>query len=275
METFLIANEPILRLSAYLGLLAAFAGLESAFPRRSRARGRGRRWFANLAMGAAGAGLVRLLAFIAAPLVAVGAAVLAEGRGIGLLHAAELPRWAALAIGVLALDLLVYSQHVALHRIAPLWRLHRPHHTDLDVDVTTALRFHPAEIALSMGLKVLAVLALGIPPAAVVIFEVVLNGMAMFNHANLALPRPVDAALRLVLVTPDMHRVHHSRIPVETNANFGFYLSLWDRLFGTYVAEPSLGHGGMRVGLDGFDGPEAQSLAGLLVLPIRADGPAA
>jgi sterol desaturase/sphingolipid hydroxylase (fatty acid hydroxylase superfamily) len=182
-----------------------------------------------------------------------------------------MPHWLAVVACVLALDLLIYGQHVAFHKVAPLWRLHRMHHADLDIDVTTGARFHPVEILLSLGIKLIAVLALGAPPLSVLLFEVLLNATSMFNHANLALPGWLDRMLRWVLVTPDMHRVHHSWHRDETDSNFGFSLSWWDRVFGTYRDQPRDGHQGMTIGLADFRDPADLRLDRMLLQPLRAE----
>jgi sterol desaturase/sphingolipid hydroxylase (fatty acid hydroxylase superfamily) len=189
-----------------------------------------------------------------------------------VLNALDLPSWAAVLLAVTALDLVIYLQHVMFHAVPALWRLHRMHHADLEFDVTTGLRFHPAEILLSMGLKLAAVAVLGPPPVAVLIFEVLLNATAMFNHSNIRLPLAVDRVLRLVVVTPDMHRVHHSIVPQETNSNFGFNLPWWDRLLGTYRAQPAAGHDGMVIGIEQFRTRRDLWLDRMLIQP--ALGPA-
>ena len=270
METFITANEAPLRLMAFIGLLALFAGVEAIWPRRARVQPRRRRWSTNLAVGVINTLVLRL----AVPVLAVGAAVWAQAHGIGLLNVLAVPHWLAFAVALVALDLTIYAQHVAFHRVPVLWRVHRMHHTDRDVDATTALRFHPVEIVISMGVKIAVVLALGAPPAAVILFEVVLNGMAMFNHANLRLPGPLDSVLRRVLVTPDMHRVHHSVIARETGSNFGFNLSIWDRLFGTYRDRPEKGHEGMTIGLAEYQDDWPQRLGFALWLPFARKGDA-
>ena len=216
----LLAHEPALRLGAFLGAFAVMALAEALAPRRRRAFARLQRWPANLGIVVIDTLLLRL----AFPTAAVGVAMLAAARGFGVLHWLHVPPAPAFVIALLVLDLAIYAQHVLFHAVPVLWRLHRMHHTDLDFDVTTALRFHPVEILLSMALKIGLVAALGPPPAAVLVFEIVLNAAAMFNHANARLPLRLDAALRWVLVTPDMHRVHHSTRIEETNSNYGFNL---------------------------------------------------
>jgi sterol desaturase/sphingolipid hydroxylase (fatty acid hydroxylase superfamily) len=257
-------GEGTLRLTVFVALFGALALAEATAPRRVRALPRRARWPANLGLSVLGALLVRLLL----PTAAVGLAELARQRGWGLLHQLALPDWAAAAGAFLALDLLIYAQHRLFHAVPALWRLHRVHHSDLDFDVTTAVRFHPVEIFMSMLIKMGAVAALGAPPAAVVAFEITLNATAMFNHANLRLPAGVDRLLRLLLVTPDMHRVHHSVREDEMQRNFGFNVPWWDRLLGTYRAQPRDAHAQMRIGLETFREPASQRLGRLLLQPL-------
>lgn len=241
-------NEALIRLSVFLGLFAVFATAEALLPRRSRIQPRNTRWFTNLSISVLNTVTLRLMA-IGLPLLAVGAALDAQARGWGLFNALGLPVWVEIFLAVLMLDLAIWAQHLITHKVPLLWRLHRVHHADRDMDVTTALRFHPVEIALSMLLKIGLVYLLGPSAIAVILFEILLNGTAMFNHANLQLPASVDNVLRRLLVTPDMHRVHHSIHRREHDSNYGFALSIWDRMFGTYVAQPESGHHDMTVGL--------------------------
>jgi sterol desaturase/sphingolipid hydroxylase (fatty acid hydroxylase superfamily) len=210
---------------------------------------------------------------LAFPVLAVGVAGLAEARNWGLWHGLDAPFELAFVASLLALDLVIYAQHVLFHKLPLLWRLHRMHHTDLDFDVTTALRFHPLEIVLSMLIKLAAVVLLGAQPVAVMLFEVILNATAMFNHGNVRLPERWDRALRWLVVTPDMHRVHHSVRPEETDRNFGFNLPWWDRLFGTYRDQPRDGHAGMTIGLEYFRDRRATTLTGLLLQPFLNEQP--
>jgi sterol desaturase/sphingolipid hydroxylase (fatty acid hydroxylase superfamily) len=203
------------------------------------------------------------------PMAAVGVALAGEVAGWGLLNVTDLPAWLGVAAAVVALDLAVYFQHVLFHAVPLLWRLHRMHHADLEFDVTTGLRFHPVEVALSMVVKAGVVAALGAPALAVLIFEVLLNATSMFNHGNVRLPMGVDRALRWIVVTPDMHRVHHSIEPPETNSNFGFNLPWWDRLFGTYRPQPAAGHAGMTLGVKEFRDPASLRLDRMLLQPLR------
>ncbi len=263
----LLAHEAWLRLGAFAVIFAAMATWEVRAPRRDPQLGRASRWPANLGLLVIDGLLVRLLI----PTAAVGVALLGEARGWGLLNHLDLPAWLAFVLALLVLDLAIYLQHVLFHAVPAFWRLHRVHHTDMEFDLTTAVRFHPVEILLSMGLKMGLVAALGAPALAVVLFEILLNGMAMFNHGNVHLPWTWDQRLRRVVVTPDMHRVHHSIHPRETNSNFGFNLSIWDRLLGTYRDQPVDGHTGMTIGLARYREPRTLTLAHLLAQPFRGD----
>ena len=265
MSELISANEPAIRLGAFLGIFALVALWELAAPRRALARPRWLRWYGNIGIALLNTLAVRLLI----PLLPVALAALAADRGWGILNLVALPFWLEIAVAVVVLDLIIYLQHVMFHAVPALWRLHRMHHADLDFDLTTGSRFHTIEIVLSVLLKLAAVIVIGPPAVAVVIFEVVLNGTSMFNHGNLRLPPGLDRMLRWVLVTPDMHRVHHSDIPAETNSNFGFNLPWWDRLFGTYRAQPSLGHEGMTIGLDTFREEADLHLHKMLVQPFK------
>jgi len=264
MSDLLLANEPTLRLSFFLGILIAMALWEVAAPRRRREIPRVLRWTNNLGVVVVDTILVRLTF----PLVAVGLALMAEERGWGLFNVIEAPAWVAVVVAFLALDLAIYLQHVMFHAVPALWRLHRMHHADLEFDVTTGLRFHPVEILLSMGIKLAVVAALGPPAVVVLVFEVVLNGTAMFNHSNIRIPLGLDRILRLVVVTPDMHRVHHSVHPRETNSNFGFNLPWWDRLLGTYLAQPRDGHEEMTIGIEQFRTRRDLWLDRMLIQPV-------
>jgi len=265
MRELILGYEPAIRLIVFFGVLAVMALWELAAPRRSAALSRWARWPSNLGIVALNTVLVRLLL----PTTAVALAMVGEREGWGFLHHVGLPGWLALTLAVIALDLVVYLQHVMVHAIPALWRLHRVHHADLHFDVTTGARFHPIEILLSMLIKLAAILVIGPSPAAVVVFEVLLNATAMFNHGNVRIPAAVDRWLRWVVVTPDMHRVHHSVEDDETNSNFGFNLPWWDRLFGTYRDQPRGGHSGMTIGIHGFRDPrQVDRLPGMLALPF-------
>lgn len=265
MTDFLLEHEPVIRLSAFLGVFSVMAGFELLAPRRSLRISKAYRWVNNIGLVVLNTVLLRALI----PLGAVGVAAWAADRQFGLFHAVDLPAWAEVLAAVIILDFAIWAQHVVFHFVPVLWRLHRLHHADQDYDVTTGARFHPVEIFLSMGIKMALVAGLGAAPAAVILFEVILSAMAMFNHANVRLPIWLDRALRTVLVTPDFHRVHHSAVRRETNSNFGFNLSIWDRAFGTYVAQPTGGHDGMTVGLDYFRAVSEQRLDKMLVQPLR------
>lgn len=245
-------NEALIRLSVFLGLFAVLATLEALLPRRTRSQPRRTRWITNWSVTVLNALTLRLMAF-ALPLLAVGAAMDAETQGWGLFNSIGLPLWLEVIVVVLIFDFAIWLQHLITHKVPLLWRLHRVHHADVEMDVTTAIRFHPVEIALSMLLKIGLVYLLGPAAVAIVVFEIVLNGTAMFNHSNLALPQWLDRHVRKVLVTPDMHRVHHSVHRYEHDSNYGFSLSIWDRVFGTYIAQPEDGHDAMAVGLQWQD----------------------
>ncbi len=268
MDTFLLAHEPALRLTAFVAVLTSMTLWEVFAPRRGRAIPRRGRWPANVGIVVLNTALVRLLL----PTAAVGVAVSAQAHGWGLFNHYGLPPWAALLGAVALLDLIIYLQHVMFHAVPALWRLHRMHHADLDIDVTTGARFHPVEIVLSMLIKFAAISALGVGPAAVVLFEVLLNATSMFNHANARISAALEPALRWLIVTPDMHRVHHSVERDETDSNFGFNLSVWDRLFGTYRAQPRAGHDGMTIGIPDFRNPaQCNRLLGMLAILFHAD----
>lgn len=264
MSEFILSHEPAIRLGIFFGILVAMAGWEALAPRRPRSVSRWRRWPSNLGLVVLNTVAVRL----AIPVTAVGLAVWGEQGGWGALNAVALPGWVRVVVSVLVLDLVIYLQHALFHAVPALWRLHRMHHADLDFDVTTGARFHPVEILLSMGLKLLVVAALGAPPIAVLVFEIGLNATAMFNHGNVGLPAWLEPVLRWIVVTPDMHRVHHSVVPRETNSNFGFNLPWWDRMFGTYCAEPTGGQAGMTIGLERFRDPDELRLDRMLVQPL-------
>jgi sterol desaturase/sphingolipid hydroxylase (fatty acid hydroxylase superfamily) len=261
--------EAVVRVGTLLGVLTAMLLWEGFHPRRPLSRPRRERWGANLGLTLLNTVLVR----VTVGGVAYTAAVFAAGQGVGLLHWRPLPVWAAAAVTLLVLDFALYVQHVLFHALPVLWRLHRMHHADLDVDATTGLRFHPLEIFLSLGLKAVVVVLLGAVPWAVVAFEVLLNAASVFNHGNVALPEHLDRWLRWFVVTLDMHRIHHSTRMVETNSNFGFAVSWWDRLCGTYRAQPALGQVGMDIGLSDYRAP--LHLGQLLLLPFHdRTGPA-
>lgn len=259
-------NEAPIRLAAFAGIFLLVAVLEALFPRRVRGLARRKRWAENLGLVAVSTILLR----ITMPIGAVAASVWVVQNGWGLFSLLDLPLWTEILFGVLLLDFIIYLQHVMFHAVPLLWRLHMVHHADLDFDLTTGIRFHPIEILISMVIKLSSIAVLGAHPLAVVLFEILLNGTAMFNHGNLFLPISLDRYLRLLLVTPDMHRVHHSVFPSETNTNFGFCLPWWDRLMGTYRPQPSKGHLDMAIGLNQFRDPIRQNLIWMLAAPFTA-----
>src|SRR5712691_5905852 len=267
MRDALFAHEPLIRLAAFGGVFVAMAIWEVIGPRRKQAIGRGWRWPNNLGIVAVDTLLVRILF----PVTAVGLALVAEARGFGLFNALSVPAWVGVAASVLLLDLVIYLQHVLLHAVPALWRLHRMHHADLEFDVSTGLRFHPIEILLSMAIKLAVIAALGTPAVAVLIFEVLLNATSMFNHGNVRIAPAIARILRWLVVTPDMHRVHHSILARETNSNFGFNLPWWDRLFGTYRAQPAAGHDGMTIGIEQFRDQRELGLDRMLLQPFQGD----
>ena len=265
-KTEYMENESLIRLGLFLGLFTLFAAAEALSPRRARTQPRATRWLTNLSLTVLNTLMLRALAF-GLPLLAIGAAMDAQANGWGLFNWLDWPAWVEITATVLLLDFAIWAQHLITHKIPLLWQLHRVHHADRDIDVSTAIRFHPIEIGLSMLLKIGLIYLLGPAAIAVVLFEIILNGTAMFNHSNLNLPLPVDRALRLVLVTPDMHRVHHSTLRHEHDSNYGFSLSIWDRTLGTYVAQPDKGHDGMTIGLR-WQGDNPSRLGWSLRLPF-------
>nr|WP_319537013.1 sterol desaturase family protein [uncultured Vibrio sp.] len=261
-----VFNDPSwIRLSCFVGVLLLCALWENTFPRKKLTVSRSFRWVNNLSLVALNSAIVALVM----PIAAFQAAIIATENQWGLFQLLSLPIWLNVLISIILLDFVIYVQHVIFHRIPVLWKLHRMHHADLDIDVTTGTRFHPIEILLSMLIKIAAVFTLGVSPIAIVVFEIILNASAMFNHSNAKLALPVDAWLRKAIVTPDMHRVHHSVIPRETHSNFGFFLSVWDRMFRTYRAQPELGHEHVVIGLPDIRDEQEQRLDNLLSQPFR------
>lgn len=260
-----LINEATIRLSIFIAVFAIIVCWEFFAPRRVARFSRRNRWPANLGLALTNTLVVRLLT----PTATVGIAVLAAEQQWGLLNNLTLPAGMELLLGIMLLDMLIYFQHRMFHVVPFFWKFHRMHHTDLDFDTTTALRFHPIEIALSVLIKTIVVLMLGPPVLAVLCFEILLNATAMFNHGNINLPMGIDRVLRLVLVTPDMHRVHHSVNPAETNSNYGFNLPWWDRLFNTYQAQPEAGHNDMRIGLSQFSDAKELEYLRMLVQPFQ------
>jgi sterol desaturase/sphingolipid hydroxylase (fatty acid hydroxylase superfamily) len=264
MKQFILGHEPVIRFSFFLGILIVMAIWELLAPRRPLTTLKPTRWYSNLGFAFIDTLALRLLL----PVQAVGVALYIGKHGWGILNNVTLPGWAGIGLGILGLDLVIYLQHAMFHAIPAFWRLHMVHHTDMDFDVTTGVRFHPFEILLSMGIKMAVIVLLGISALAVLIFEVLLNATAMFNHGNVRLPFGIDRVLRLLVVTPEMHRVHHSIVRRETNSNFGFNLPWWDRLMGTYRAQPAAGHEGMTIGLENFREAGDLTLPRLLILPF-------
>ncbi len=262
-------SEPTVRLIAFLAIFGAMAVFELWSPRLERPEFAGalkaRRWVTNLGLVVLSSVVLRIVF----PAAAVGAAVWAQSRGWGLLPALGVPPWLAGIIAFIVLDFAIWLEHLVFHKVPVFWRLHRVHHADTGFDVTTGLRFHPLEIIVSMLWKAAVIVALGAPYLAVLIFEIVLNGSSMFNHANVRLPLPLDRALRKLIVTPDMHRVHHSVIRRETDSNYGFNFSFWDRLFGTYRPEPEAGQTGIEIGQPQWRDDRPARIGWALLLPFR------
>ncbi|MCI0506134.1 MAG: sterol desaturase family protein [Gammaproteobacteria bacterium] len=263
---FVAQNEITIRLGFFFGTFLVIGLWEIAAPKRALTVSKAMRWFSNIGIVVLNTIVLRLLF----PAAAVGVAVFAQAQGWGLLNYYQIPLLLAIVLSVIVMDFIIYLQHVMVHAIPVLWRLHRVHHADLDYDLTTGARFHPIEIILSMLIKFATIAVLGPPVVAVVIFEVILNAMAMFNHGNIRLPKGIDTVLRWLVVTPDMHRVHHSVEDDEANSNFGFNLSWWDRLFGTYRDQPRGGHQGMTIGIHKYRDPkQVDQLPGMLLLPFK------
>ena len=265
INEFVMSNEGPIRLGFFFGVLGIMALWEIMAPKRALTVSKAVRWINNLGLVFFNSLLLRLIF----PAAAIGMAAFASEQGWGIFNYYEAPFWLAVIVSVIAMDFVIYLQHVMVHAVPVLWRLHRVHHADLDYDVTTGARFHPIEIILSMLIKLATIAVLGPPVLAVIIFEVVLNAMAMFNHGNVGLPAWLDKSLRFFVVTPDMHRVHHSIEDDEANSNFGFNLSWWDRLFGTYRDQPRGGHLGMTIGIRKFRSvKQASWISGMLLMPF-------
>jgi sterol desaturase/sphingolipid hydroxylase (fatty acid hydroxylase superfamily) len=276
MQLFASISETTFRLSVFAGVFLVMALLELALPKRDLSAPKSRRWVTNLAIVGLDSLLVRLMDWlprilgnIILPLAAVATAIWAEGRNIGLFNWLMLPSWVEIIAAIVIFDFAIWLQHLASHKIPMLWGFHQVHHADRDIDVTTAIRFHPVEIGLSMLYKMVWVVILGPAPLAILLFEVILNAGALFSHANVALPAPLDRLLRQLIVTPDMHRIHHSIIRREHDSNYGFNLSIWDRLFGTYVDQPKDGHQGMTIGLAPYQNAAPTTLKWSLTVPFR------
>jgi sterol desaturase/sphingolipid hydroxylase (fatty acid hydroxylase superfamily) len=264
MNVLIIDNEVFIRLGFFLGIFVLMAVWEALIPRRAASNRKTTRWFNNLLLTFINSILVRWIF----PITATALALLGQERGWGIFNVSQMSSWTAGIISIVALDLTIYAQHVLFHRVPLFWRLHRMHHTDLDIDVTTGARFHPVEIVASMGIKMAAIVILGAPGWSVLAFEVLLNATSMFNHSNVFMNQRLDGFLRKFLVTPDMHRVHHSVIINETNSNFGFNLPWWDRLFGTYRDQPASGHKDMVIGLANYRDSKWLTLPWMLFVPL-------
>jgi sterol desaturase/sphingolipid hydroxylase (fatty acid hydroxylase superfamily) len=263
-STNFISPETLVRLGFFAAIFFVMALSENIAPRRMLSKSKTKRWISNMGMEIIDVVVLRLIF----PLFPVGIAVICAQRGWGLLNYYQIAPLPSLIIGVLALDFVIYLQHRMFHVVPLFWRVHMVHHTDQDIDVTTAVRFHPLEIILSLLIKFAAVAAIGAPPLSVLIFEIMLNGAAMFNHGNVRIPLFFDRIIRMVLVTPDMHRVHHSVIARETNSNYGFSFPWWDRMLGTYKAQPQEGHDQMKIGLNGYHDDRSLKLSALLTMPF-------
>jgi sterol desaturase/sphingolipid hydroxylase (fatty acid hydroxylase superfamily) len=273
MDGLIGQSDGLIRLAVFASVFLIMALIELLWPKRKLVVSKKKRWLTNIGISAAGTLLLRLMAMLAVPIAAIAAAFYAQAHQIGLLNHVSWPEWLKVVVALLALDLAIWAQHLASHKIPIFWRLHQVHHADRDIDVTTAVRFHPVEIGLSMVWKIAVVMPLGASPLAVFLFEVILNACAMFNHANIALPAWLDGVLRLVIVTPDMHRVHHSVLHREHDTNYGFNLSVWDRLFHTYTAQPEDGHQGMTIGLTPYQTEAPTRFGWSLWLPFRPNRP--
>jgi len=264
MSNFLLDNEITIRLTFFFGIFALMALWEIKLPKRELTHSKSVRWLNNIGMVVLNSVLLRIIF----PTAAVGMAVYAEQNHWGLFNVLDFPGWIEVLLCIILLDGAIYFQHTLMHAVPLFWRLHRMHHTDMDLDVTSGSRFHPIELLLSMIYKFAVIAALGAPPEAVIIFEILLNGSAMFNHSNVQLPAHIDAMLRKFFVTPDMHRIHHSVIENEANSNFGFALSIWDRMFGTYLQEPQEGHKDMTIGISEFRDKKFLTLPWMLIQPF-------
>lgn len=263
-NTIAVYHEPYIRLAFFAAIFALVAIAEIFSPRRKLVASKRKRWINNILLSLTNTVILRLVF----PILPVGVALFCAEKGWGFLNYFQIPLWIALICGVVLLDLTIYAQHKMFHSMPVFWRIHKVHHIDQDIDVTTGLRFHPLEMILSMIIKIAAVATIGAPAVSVVIFEILLNGTTMFNHGNLYIPSVIDRIIRLMIVTPDMHRVHHSVIVKETNSNYGFNFSWWDRLFGTYRPQPENGHRQMQIGLNGYHEPKYLQLSQMLIIPF-------
>ena len=263
---FLTAHEQNIRLGVFLSLLIIFAMLEFIIPLAKRRAARLSQWSVNLFITIINTVAMRAIL----PIFAVGAANYAENENIGLFNLIDIGFLPTLIFSLLSLDLLIYGQHVMMHRIPLFWRLHRMHHTELGLDVTSAVRFHPIEIIISMLIKMAFVILMGIPAVAVILFEIILNGLALFNHSNIKIPNSIERLMRKIFITPEVHWIHHSEIVNETNSNFGFNLVIWDKIFGTYLDKPTLSYTELRQGLSEFGFEKPLSLFELILSPFKS-----
>lgn len=259
-------EETLLRSGASVGIFLAMSAWEYFRPRRQPAFGRLQRWPINLGLAI----FNNLLLRVSVGAIAYQSAVWAADKHLGMLNSVNLPHWLDVVATLLLLDVAIYAQHIASHKWRWFWRLHQVHHTDLDFDASTAVRFHPLEILLSMLYKIVLILLIGADPVSVIAFEIILNGCALFNHGNVYIPPKLDRVLRYIIITPDMHRVHHSTLHKETDSNYGFSLSCWDRLFKTYTAQPQQQHETMNIGLTPFRDAAELGFLKLLALPFHA-----
>lgn len=266
MEFIIGQHGNIIRLSIFIGFILGMILVEALFPKKKRTQHRSPRWMTNFGLSIVSTIVMRVLF----PMTAITFSIYLSTKGWGLLNITPFPLWVTITLSVILLDLCIYAQHIAFHKTPYLWRLHKVHHADRDIDASTAIRFHPLEIIISMVFKFVVILILGPHAIGVFIFEIVLNAAALFNHANIALSKRADSFIRIVLVTPDMHRVHHSILPHETNSNYGFNLSIWDRLFKTYIAQPKHGHDNMVIGLKEYQTQAPSKILWCLTLPFQA-----
>lgn len=264
MKELFFEYESYIRLGSFLGIFALLTIWEISSPKRELLHLRRFRWFSNIGLIVISSVLVRFIL----PTAAVGVALHAEQDNLGFLNHFDIPFVVHFLLAFVLMDLAIYFQHVMFHALPMFWRFHRVHHSDLDCDITTGLRFHPFEMVISIIFKFIVIISIGAPVLAVVIFEIILNAASMFTHSNIKMHRSIETFVRWFMVTPDMHRVHHSMVENETNSNFGFFISVWDRLFGTYISQPVNGHEKMEIGLSFFREPKWQNLRWLIYLPF-------
>jgi len=265
--TFFGLDEELVRATVFVVVFLLMVFAETAYPRKTRTQPRWPRWFTNVSLVLVNTFALRVFM----PILAIGMAAYVDAKGWGLLGLFALPNWVEIVAAIVLLDLAIYAQHVASHKFPFLWRVHKVHHVDRDIDVTTGARFHPIEILLSMVFKLVCIALLGPAAIAVFLFELILSTTALFHHSNVRLPRSVDRLLRIFVVTPDTHRVHHSIVHHETDSNYGFFFSTWDRVFSTYIAQPQYGHDGMTIGVEGHQNDAPSHLAFSLLLPLKGE----